>query len=106
MVDIITLTSLCNLDPFAPHFYAVKLGFSGEYIISVFYGFLVFLNAVLFCLLFILAFRLQNSVVTDKCTKCSSVLLFYIAGIIDILHRPVTLMWSPFATCGLVPFIS
>ena len=36
-----------HLDPCEPHFYIVKLGFSEVYIISVFYGFLVFLNEVL-----------------------------------------------------------
>ena len=38
----ITFTSLCNLDPSDPHFYM------GVYIISAFYGFLVFLKEVLF----------------------------------------------------------
>ena len=31
----ITKTYLCNFDPFKPHFYIVKLGFTGVYIIFV-----------------------------------------------------------------------
>ena len=28
------LTSLCNVDPLTPHFYIVKLGFTGVYVFS------------------------------------------------------------------------
>ena len=31
----ITLTSLCNLDPYTPHFYIGKLGFSGLYATTI-----------------------------------------------------------------------
>ena len=34
--NIITNTSPCNEDPFTPHFYRVKLGFTGVYIIFLF----------------------------------------------------------------------
>ena len=37
-------TLLCNLDPSGPHVYIVKQRFSGFYIISAFYGFLLFLT--------------------------------------------------------------
>ena len=40
---IITLRSLCNIDPSRSHFDTVKLGFSGVYIISVVYVFLAFM---------------------------------------------------------------
>ena len=33
LVKIITKTRLCNFDPLKPHFYIVKLGFTGVYII-------------------------------------------------------------------------
>ena len=32
----IMLTCLCNVDPLTPHFYIVKLGFTGVYIIFLF----------------------------------------------------------------------
>ena len=32
-LNYITKTRLCNLDPLKPHFYIVKLGFTGVYII-------------------------------------------------------------------------
>ena len=35
-VTFITKTSLCNEDPLTPHFYIVKLGFTGVYIIFLF----------------------------------------------------------------------
>ena len=33
---IIRITCLCNVDPLTPHFYIVKLGFTGVYIIFLF----------------------------------------------------------------------
>ena len=36
---VITKTCLYNFDPFQPHFYVVKLGFTGVYIISFFFFF-------------------------------------------------------------------
>ena len=33
---LITKTSSCNEDPLTPHFYIVKLGFTGTYIIFLF----------------------------------------------------------------------
>ena len=35
-VIIIMLACLCNVDPLGPHFYIVKMGFTGVYIISYF----------------------------------------------------------------------
>ena len=35
-IQIITKTCLYNFDPFKPHFYIVKLGFTGVYIIFLF----------------------------------------------------------------------
>ena len=32
---VITKTCLCNFEPLRPHFYIVKLGFTGVYIISL-----------------------------------------------------------------------
>ena len=43
LIQNITLTSPCNLDPREPHLYTVKLGFSGVYIMSSFSAFLLFL---------------------------------------------------------------
>ena len=44
----ITFISLCNLDPFEPHFYIVILEFAGVYIISSFYAFLTYLNETVY----------------------------------------------------------
>ena len=33
VLEVITKTYLYNVDPFKPHFYIVKLGFTGVYII-------------------------------------------------------------------------
>ena len=41
---VITLTSPCSLDPREPHFYRVKLGFTGVYIISLLSAFLLHFN--------------------------------------------------------------
>ena len=35
-VRLITETSLCSEDPLSPHFYIVKLGFRGVYIVFLF----------------------------------------------------------------------
>ena len=48
IIHFITLTRLCNLDPSEPHFYIVKLGVSGVYNSSLFYGFLLILNESIF----------------------------------------------------------
>ena len=34
--EIIMITCPCNEDPFTPHFYIVKIGFTGVYIIYLF----------------------------------------------------------------------
>ena len=36
LLQIITKTSPCNEDPLTPHFYIVKLGFTGVYIFFLF----------------------------------------------------------------------
>ena len=36
VLDSIRITSLCNVHPLTPHFYKVKLGFTGVYIIFLF----------------------------------------------------------------------